>query len=114
ATVPSIVEKRNIAGLSDPNSKTSPTGSPTGVISNGSGTDFLLAPDKPAIFLFSTIDGTVAAWNPNVGVTPGAAPPSTHATTMIRTSDGSAYTGLTTALMNGKRYLYAANFAKGR
>jgi hypothetical protein len=42
----------------DPNNKNTPTGTPTGAIYNSSQTDFLLAPGKPARFLFSTIDGT--------------------------------------------------------
>jgi len=82
------------------------TGSPTGTIFNGSQTDFLLAPGNPAVFLFSTIDGTVAGWNPNVAAT--------RAVTVVKTTDGSSYTGLTSAFIDGKRYLYAANFTKGR
>src|SRR5712664_2382832 len=99
---------------SDPNNKNTPTGTPTGTIANSSQTDFLLAPGKPAIFLFSTIDGTIAGWNPTVAVAQGAAPPSTQAVTVVKTTDGSSYTGLTSAFIDGKRYLYAANFTKGR
>jgi uncharacterized protein (TIGR03118 family) len=98
----------------DPNNKNKPTGSPTGTIFNGSQTDFLLAPGKPAVFLFCTIDGTIAGWNPTVAVAQGAAPPSTHAVTVVKTTDGSSYTGLTSAFIDGKQYLYAANFTKGR
>jgi uncharacterized protein (TIGR03118 family) len=98
----------------DPTNKNTPTGSPTGTIFNGSQTDFLLAPGKPAVFLFCTIDGTIAGWNPTVAVAQGAAPPSTHAVTVVKTADGSSYTGLTSAFIDGKQYLYAANFAKGR
>jgi uncharacterized protein (TIGR03118 family) len=97
----------------DPNSKTFPTGTPTGTIANGSPTDFLLAAGAPADFLFSTIDGTISGWNPTVGVVSGGAPPSTHAVVVVKTTDGSSYTGLTSATVNGKRYLYAANFNKG-
>jgi uncharacterized protein (TIGR03118 family) len=96
----------------DPNSKTFPTGTPTGTIANGSPTDFLLAAGAPAAFLFSTIDGTISGWNPTVGVAAGAAPPSTHGIVVVKTTDGSSYTGLTSATMNGNRYLYAANFNK--
>ena len=99
---------------SDPNNKNTPTGTPTGTIFNGSQTDFLLAPGKPAIFLFATADGTIAGWNPNVAVTQGAAPPSTNDVTIVKTTDGSAYTGLTSAHIDGKAYLYVANFTKGR
>ena len=90
----------------DPNNKNTPTGTPTGTIFNGSQTDFLLAPGKPAVFLFSTIDGTIAGWNPAVAVTP--------AVIVVKTTDGSSYTGLTSAFVNGKSFLYAANFTKGR
>jgi uncharacterized protein (TIGR03118 family) len=97
----------------DPNSKTFPTGTPTGTIANASPTDFLLAPGAPAAFLFSTIDGTISGWNPAVGIAPGGSAPSTHAVVMVKTTNGSSYTGLTSATINGKRYLYAANFTKG-
>jgi uncharacterized protein (TIGR03118 family) len=98
----------------DSTNKNTPTGTPTGTIANGSQTDFLLAPNAPAIFLFSTIDGTIAGWNPTVAVAQGATPPSTHAVTVVKTTDGSSYTGLTSAFIDGKRFLYAANFTKGR
>ena len=90
----------------DPNNKNTPTGTPTGTIANGGQTDFLLAPGKPSLFLFSTIDGTIAGWNPTVAVA--------HAVTVVKTTDGSSYTGLTSAFIDGRRYLYAANFTKGR
>jgi uncharacterized protein (TIGR03118 family) len=97
----------------DPNSKTFPTGTPTGTIANASPTDFLLDSGAPASFLFSTIDGTISGWNPAVGVAAGAKPPSTQAVVVVKTTDGSSYTGLTSATINGKLYLYAANFNKG-
>jgi len=98
----------------DPTNKKAPTGSPTGTIFNGSQTDFLLPPGQPAVFLFCTADGTIAGWNPNVALAQGAAPPSTNGITVVRTTDGSAYTGLTSAFIDDKTYLYAANFAKAR
>jgi uncharacterized protein (TIGR03118 family) len=97
-----------------PNNPKAPTGSPTGIIANGSTTDFLLAPGKPADFIFATLDGTIAAWNPNVALANGALPPSTHAVTVIKTTDGSVFTGLTSALIDEHRYLYVANSSKGR
>src|SRR4029077_1882440 len=90
----------------DPHNKNTPAGTPTGTIFNGSQTDFLLSPAKPALFLFSTIDGTIAGWNPAVAAT--------LAVTVVKTTDGSSYTGLTSAFVNGKHFLYAANFNKGR
>jgi uncharacterized protein (TIGR03118 family) len=91
---------------SNPANKTFPTGTPTGTIANGNPADFLLAPGKQALFLFSTIDGTIAGWNPGVNAT--------NAVTTFKATDGSSYTGLTSAWIDGKRYLYAANFTKGR
>jgi uncharacterized protein (TIGR03118 family) len=99
---------------SDPTNTNTPTGSPTGTIFNGSTTDFLLAPGAPATFLFSTLDGTIAGWSANVAVAQGSTPPSTHAVTVAKTTDGSSYTGLTVAFIEGKPFLYAANFAQGR
>ena len=90
----------------DPTNKNTPTGTPTGTIFNGSQTDFFLAPGKPARFLFATNDGTIAGWNPAVAAT--------LAVTVVKTADGSSYTGLTSAFINGKPFLYAANFNKGR
>jgi uncharacterized protein (TIGR03118 family) len=98
---------------SDPNSKTFPTGTPTGTIFNGSTSNFFIA-GKPATFIFATLDGTIAAWNAAVNVAPGAAPPSVNAVTAVKTTDGSVYTGLTSAFVGGKAFLYAANFSKGR
>lgn len=98
----------------NPNNKTTLTGSPTGMVANGSKTDFLLAKDRPAAFIFATLDGAIAGWNPNIALEPGATPPSTHAVIAVKTRDGSAYTGLTTAFIHGRVYLYAANFTRGR
>lgn len=54
----------------DPNDSTFPNGTPTGVIPNSNTTDFPAAPGKTAAFIFATLDGSIAAWNPNVGNTP--------------------------------------------
>jgi uncharacterized protein (TIGR03118 family) len=94
--------------------QTTPIGSPTGVVANGSTTDFLLAPEKPAQFIFATLDGTIAGWNPRVALAVGEAPPSTHAMTVVKKTDGSIYRGLTIGFINGNRYLYAANFGTGK
>ena len=92
---------------------TSPHGLPSGIIANSSATDFLLAPGKQADFIYSTLDGSLAGWNPSVGITPGAAAPSTNAVTTYVGPKDSTYTGLTSALVSGERFLYAANFGLG-
>jgi uncharacterized protein (TIGR03118 family) len=99
---------------SNPQDPTFPNGTPTGVISNNSPADFPAAPGKSAAFIFATLDGSIAAWNPTVALAPGANPPSTNAVTVGRGDAGSGYTALTTAFVDGNRYLYAANFLKGR
>jgi uncharacterized protein (TIGR03118 family) len=94
--------------------KKSTKGSPTGVIANGSATDFLIGPNQAAQFIFATHDGGIAVWNPNVAISQGASAPSTNAVLVVRNTDGSAYTGITSNVIDGKRYLYAANFTKER
>ena len=96
---------------------------PTGVVFNGSPTDFLLnkgiPAGKPAAFLFSTEDGTISGWNPGVNVAQGAKPPSVNAVLEVDNSDkGSAasavYKGMTSAEINGKRFLYVTNFRSAK
>ena len=98
----------------NPQSTTPTVGSPTGTIANGAAFDFLMAPNTPAAFLFATIDGTIQAWNPTIGIPPGGSPPSKTATIMFKATDGSSYTGLTSSYVRSRRVLYAANFTKGR
>jgi uncharacterized protein (TIGR03118 family) len=86
-----------------PAAKTGATGLPTGTIYNGNSADFMLPGGKAANFLFSTIDGLIVGWNSSAG-----------AVATVKTTDGSSYTGLTSATVNGQQYLYAANFTKGR
>jgi hypothetical protein len=81
---------------------------------DGSTTKFFLDPKHPALFKFATLDGTIAASNRNVAITNGAAAPSTRAVTVVKTSDGSSYTGFTFGSINGNPHLYAANFTEAR
>ncbi|GAB2914116.1 TIGR03118 family protein [Paraburkholderia jirisanensis] len=89
------------------------TGSPAGAISNNSPTDFLVG-GKPAAFLFSTLDGAIAAWNPAVGAVTGPTPVSNHAEIVATGAPGSIYPAIASAFVNGKRILYAANFGLNR
>src|SRR5882762_6902782 len=88
---------------------------PTGVVFNGSPTDFLLAPGKQAIFIFATEDGSISGWNPGVN------PPTsvTNAILKVDNSDngsanGAVYKGATSGEVNGKRFLYVTNFRSAR
>jgi len=109
-----------------PPPKTAPAGTtstPTGIVFNGSPTDFIL--DKgtpsnlPAVFIFVTEDGTISGWNAQADVAQGANPPSIHAVLEVDNSDkgsgkGAVYKGATTGDINEKKYLYVTNFRSGR
>ena len=96
---------------------------PTGVVFNGSGTDFLL--DKgtpaglPAVFIFATEDGTISGWDPGANVAKGAKPPSINAVLEVDNSDngsanGAVYKGATSAEVGGKKFLYVTNFRSAK
>lgn len=106
-------------GVTIPNAPSQPApGSPTGIMFNGSATDFLLTPavgttpGKQAIFLFVTEDGTVQGWNPGVNL----------ATAVIKVDNsqkpnkehGAVYKGATIVVVDGHRFILAANFRSGR
>ena len=81
---------------------------PTGVVFNGSATDFLVAPGKSAHFIFATEDGTISGWAGGQ-----------NATLVVDNSDnggadGAVYKGATTGEINGKKFLYVTNFRKAR
>ena len=93
-----------------PPPKGSPAGTqsaPTGVVFNGSPTDFLTVPGTPgtaAHFIFATEDGTISGWNGGQ-----------NAVRMVDNSDngsanGAVYKGATSGEIDGKKYLYVTNF----
>lgn len=79
------------------------TGTPTGTIFNGNPA-FPLKPGVFSTFLFSTEDGTISGWNPNVDP---------NAVIMVRRPKA-VFKGLAQATLNGAQYLYAADFHAGR
>jgi len=96
---------------------------PTGIVFNGSATDFLLdkgrPASKPAIFIFATEDGTISGWNPDVNLLPGGSPPSPDAVLEVDNSDNGApdsavYKGMTSGEIGGQKFLYVTNFRDGR
>ncbi|HXL22506.1 MAG TPA: TIGR03118 family protein [Candidatus Dormibacteraeota bacterium] len=96
---------------------------PTGVVFNGSPTDFILDKGTPAgkqaLFIFATEDGTISGWNPGANVAAGAKPPSINPVLEVDNSDGGStkgavYKGATSADINGKKFLYVANFRTAR
>ena len=87
-----------------PSAGQAPAGSPTGVVFNGS-SDFAVEAGKPAIFVFATFDGTIAAWNPQVNPT--------VAIEKVTATPGSVLTGATIAENKGARFLYVTDVHQG-
>jgi uncharacterized protein (TIGR03118 family) len=85
-----------------PPTDTNPS-TPTGVVFNGSATDFLLPTAVPSKFIFATEDGTVSGWNSGT----------TAVIVINNSSHGAVYKGITTGDVNGNRYLYVSNFHSG-
>jgi uncharacterized protein (TIGR03118 family) len=75
-------------------------GSPTSVMYNGT-TDFQIASGKPATYIFSTEDGTIAGWNASVDPA--------HAIQVLAVANAS-YKGMALGQLNGANVLYGANF----
>ena len=80
-----------------------PPSGPTGQVFNGSA-DFPLSTGGRAFFIFATLQGTIAGWNPAHG---------TSAETVV-TAPGTIYTGLALANNGSGNFLYAANSLGGR
>jgi uncharacterized protein (TIGR03118 family) len=80
----------------------SPPSAPTGVVFNGT-SDFMLG-GSPAIFIFVTEDGTIAAWNGGTTAT------------IVATKKNAVYKGCTIGEVEGvgTHYLYVANFHSGK
>lgn len=87
-----------------PASSSSAAGSPTGVVLNS---DMALFPitGGPAMFIFATRDGSIAAWNTTTN--PNAV------TVVNNNSKGAGYTGLAIDKNSSATYLLAANFNLG-
>ncbi len=82
-----------------------PTGSPTGLVANGS-SNFVISKNGKsgaAAFIFDTEDGTISGWNPSVDPT--------HAVIAVDNSRSNAfYTGLAIASdSSGHNFIYAAD-----
>jgi uncharacterized protein (TIGR03118 family) len=94
-----------------PPPKGSPAGTlstPTGVVFNGSPTDFQIAPSTQAVFIFATEDGTISGWAGGQ-----------NAVLVVDNSDngsanGAVYKGMTSAEIKGQRFLYVTNFRSAK
>jgi uncharacterized protein (TIGR03118 family) len=106
----SIVPINGDGFVTVPNAPSQPApGSPTGIMSNGSSTDFLLAPNKPAAFIFVTEDGTIQGWaggtTSTIVVDHSQVP---------NAANGAVYKGATILAVDGQEFILAANFRSGR
>ncbi|HEX4508853.1 MAG TPA: TIGR03118 family protein [Burkholderiaceae bacterium] len=98
-------------GVAQSPTVTLPTGAaPTGIVYNGTaGFSFTFdGQSGPPLFLWDTIDGTIAAWAPDIAAT--------QAVTVVDNSGtGAVYTGLAIGVdANQAPLLFAANFGAGR
>jgi uncharacterized protein (TIGR03118 family) len=81
---------------------------PTGVVFNGSPSDFLIAPGKSAAFIFATEDGTISGWAGGQ-----------NAVRVVDNSDngsanGAVYKGATSGEIKGNKFLYVTNFRSAK
>jgi uncharacterized protein (TIGR03118 family) len=81
---------------------------PTGVVFNGSPTDFVLKTGKAAHFIFATEDGTISGWAGGL-----------NAVREVDNSDngsatGAVYKGATSGEIDGHKFLYVTNFRSAK
>lgn len=91
-----------ISPVNIPGAGTSAFGHPTGIVFNGSATDFKLPNHTPARFIFAGDDGVISGWNGGPA-----------AIKKIDDSPNAGYFGLALAAKGTDHFLYAANFAEG-
>ena len=79
--------------------------SPDGVIYNST-TDFIIPGKGASLFIFSTEDGLLSAWNASTGAT--------TITVADRSGAGAVYKGIAMASDGGANFLYATDFFNGK
>ncbi len=96
-------------GNSPPLVVTIPTGSPTGIVFNGS-PDFVVtgvAASGPGLFIFASESGAISAWAPNVDFTNAIL-------VADNSASGAIYKGLALAANGNGHFLYATDFHNGK
>lgn len=81
------------------------TGSPTGIVFNGS-SDFQVE-GWPAFFIFATLDGTISGWAPQSN-------PNEAIIAVNNSASGAVYTGLAVTSKPSGNFLYAADTANNK
>jgi uncharacterized protein (TIGR03118 family) len=105
------VPNARIVTIPPASSRAGAKGRPTGTVNGSGGTDFVVSSggvSGSSNFIFSTEDGTIQGWNPNVNgtlafITVDNLDPNT----------GAVYKGLAIASNGGANFLYAPNFRAG-
>jgi uncharacterized protein (TIGR03118 family) len=86
---------------------TTATGSPTGTVSIGANTGFVLPNGTKASFLFASLDGIITGWNSKLGTNGAVAQVAIN-----NSAAGAVYTGIALATNTNGTYLLATNFGK--
>jgi uncharacterized protein (TIGR03118 family) len=79
-------------------------GSPSGTVYNSNNAIFDIPGSTSALFLFGTLDGTIAAWNASSGM---------RAVTVVNNSAKASYTDIALDTNATETFLLAANFKQG-
>ncbi len=87
-----------------PSASGSGTGSPTGIVFNGSA-DFQVK-GKSAPFIFATLDGTISAWSPGNDFN--------NSIIVVPAAGGASYTGLAITSNASGNFLFAADIANNK
>jgi uncharacterized protein (TIGR03118 family) len=86
---------------------TTATGTPTGAVTTGAATGFILPNGTKASFLFASLDGIITGWNNKLGTKGSVAQVAIN-----NSAAGAVYTGIALATNTNGAYLLAANFGK--
>ena len=81
---------------------------PTGIVFNGSSTDFVLKTGKSAHFIFATEDGTISGWAGGLNAVLEAD------NSDKGSANGAVYKGATSGEINGHKFLYVTNFRSAK
>jgi uncharacterized protein (TIGR03118 family) len=91
-----------------PHTALSAIGTPTGVVFNGSPTDFAVSPGNPTHFIFVSLDGTISAW---FSATEAVV---IDAVAKVQGSPNSVLTGAAIAQVGDDRFLFVADLKEGK
>jgi uncharacterized protein (TIGR03118 family) len=103
-TAAGAVAVPSLPSVTIPAASTSAHGSPSGTVYNSNSAIFDIPGSTSALFLFGTLDGTIAAWNATSG---------SQAVTVVNNSAKASYTDIALNTNATGTFLLAANFKQG-